>query len=133
MLCKLRSQYFVSLRTELPGQPEIIDAPTAVVDIDTKIKVTCRCRSSADGAQLVWYRDGRPADVTFSASDGYVINEYELKLSAAGGQALLTCRLDYPPADLHLNTSLTIQAQGVCLFACPFLSVCLSLSGVFWS
>lgn len=98
----------------------IIDAPSSAVDIDSRIKITCRSKSTAEGAQLIWYRDGRPVDISYTMGNGFIINELELKMSTVGARSLLVCQLDYPAANLLLNTSVTVQATGHELYNAAF-------------
>lgn len=75
------------------------------------MSVVCLSNGTAPETRLIWYRDNRQVDISFSSVGNQIRNEYEYTVRSETAETL-ECRLEYPPIDLRISKSVTIYKQG---------------------
>lgn len=96
---------------EIPAPPVISGNPLTAVSPGSTVTVMCKSNGTSPLTRLVWYRDGRQVGIRYAVVGSFVENVYEFKADGRS-QINLECRLEFPPTQLKLATSVVIIPQG---------------------
>ena len=76
-----------------------------------RVNLTCQSLGTSVSTRLIWFKNGRELDSSYSTQDGYVINRYDY-MTTIGDPSPLECRLEHQPLNIRESAFANIVPLG---------------------
>ncbi|XP_067929075.1 hemicentin-1-like [Watersipora subatra] len=95
-----------------PGTPAITGVPKTPIGFGMRVNLTCQSLGTSVSTRLIWFKNGRELDSSYSTQDGYVINRYDY-MTTIGDPSPLECRLEHQPLNIRESAFANIVPLGL--------------------